>query len=633
MFVAALGSELDTDQVLNSWIRAVQSRDLRITGSRRERGISQLSFEHPAWPDAMCSHISASEGHCFIFDGILHYRSDLCRALELAAEQSESDPMLARLAAERWGEQVGHHLEGAFVVAAGNDQAITIANDCMGAQRLYFSQVGASLVFGTSLPVLMATPGVDNTVDGRALAQVLGALVPRGRTPFRKVRILPGGSTLTWSPGKLKVARWWKPTTEAVQIRGGASEVTEQLVGLFDDAVTQWLDRRDVVTATLSGGLDSTLSVCFAAKKLEQTKGVLRAFTSVPHPALVPESRRNWDASDWPYAQLVAEAFPNVVHRKVVTGFPCLVDNLAQIHRYAGAPVRNTSNVQWLARIASEAAGTGNPWVMTGLRGNYSVSGGRRMAALHALLLAGDWSRLGRELRRDGRPLWRSIASLIAFGLVGRRRSAMLSRRLFASYAPVPRKYFSAEMHEALDALIENLEGVDRTNCWKMAQFNLSFSADFRSQYGVELCDPTGDRRLMEVILRLPDSVFLEQGHDRALARKMGAGLVPDPIRLRTTRGEQSPDEASYFKIHGPSYRAAWKAVQHDAMACFVEPGVLEAQLDRLVAGQGNRSQAQFVHRCIDIGLWLKEANASFGSSQILFDSPAADDVDESPFA
>ena len=44
--------------------------------------------------------------------------------------------------------------------------------------------------------------------------------------------------------------------------------------------------------------------------------------------------------------------------------------------------------------------------------------------------------------------------------------------------------------------------------------------------------DPTGDRRLCEYVLRCPPEAFVGDGFDRLQARLLGAGVVPDAVRL-----------------------------------------------------------------------------------------------------
>ncbi len=54
------------------------------------------------------------------------------------------------------------------------------------------------------------------------------------------------------------------------------------------------------------------------------------------------------------------------------------------------------------------------------------------------------------------------------------------------------------------------------------------WAADAIAQEGIEDRDPTGDRRLIELLLSFPLEAFSIAGWPRGLARAMGQGLIPD---------------------------------------------------------------------------------------------------------
>jgi asparagine synthase (glutamine-hydrolysing) len=60
--------------------------------------------------------------------------------------------------------------------------------------------------------------------------------------------------------------------------------------------------------------------------------------------------------------------------------------------------------------------------------------------------------------------------------------------------------------------------------------------------YGLEVRDPTQDRRLIELCLAIPDAQFQRSGVDRWLIRRAMLGYLPDSVRLNTRRGLQAAD-------------------------------------------------------------------------------------------
>jgi asparagine synthase (glutamine-hydrolysing) len=105
--------------------------------------------------------------------------------------------------------------------------------------------------------------------------------------------------------------------------------------------------------------------------------------------------------------------------------------------------------------------------------------------------------------------------------------------------------------------------------------------------YGIEVRDPTGDRRVLEYSLSVPDEVFIDPktGTRRWLIRAAMEGRLPDSVRLIRHRGLQAADivrrlretsedvEAALDEIsQGPAanvvnlatMRAAWQVAQNE---------------------------------------------------------------------
>jgi asparagine synthase (glutamine-hydrolysing) len=59
--------------------------------------------------------------------------------------------------------------------------------------------------------------------------------------------------------------------------------------------------------------------------------------------------------------------------------------------------------------------------------------------------------------------------------------------------------------------------------------------------WGIDLRDPTGDRRLVEYCLQVPLRLYLRGGTARALARDALRGRVPEKVLVEPQRGLQSP--------------------------------------------------------------------------------------------
>jgi asparagine synthase (glutamine-hydrolysing) len=59
---------------------------------------------------------------------------------------------------------------------------------------------------------------------------------------------------------------------------------------------------------------------------------------------------------------------------------------------------------------------------------------------------------------------------------------------------------------------------------------------------GIEVRDPTADKRILDFCFSIPPEQYLAEGLSRSLIRRAMKGRLPDSVRLETRRGLQSAD-------------------------------------------------------------------------------------------
>jgi asparagine synthase (glutamine-hydrolysing) len=83
--------------------------------------------------------------------------------------------------------------------------------------------------------------------------------------------------------------------------------------------------------------------------------------------------------------------------------------------------------------------------------------------------------------------------------------------------------------------------------------------------FGLEVRDPSQDRRVIELCLAIPDDQFQRDGIDRWLIRRAMQGYLPDAVRLNTLRGLQSADLGKrVLESRGEFEAAIAKMEKHD---------------------------------------------------------------------
>src|SRR5206468_3355576 len=148
------------------------------------------------------------------------------------------------------------------------NRTLFLSRDRVGARPLFYTVCGQRLLFASEIKALFANPEVSRELDPRGLDNIFTfwTTLP-SRTPFKDVRALPPGHSLTWRNGQVTVTEHWRPEFSHQEVACPSEDVwCDSLRTLLTDATRLRL-RSDVpVGAYLSGGLDSSLIAALAAR-------------------------------------------------------------------------------------------------------------------------------------------------------------------------------------------------------------------------------------------------------------------------------------------------------------------------------------------------------------------------------
>jgi asparagine synthase (glutamine-hydrolysing) len=512
---------------------------------------------------------------------------------------------------------------GDFALASVSGKQLFIATDHLGTRKLFYTRTAEGYAVSTDLVALLSLPDTPKALneDGLALLTLLYMGNGTGVTSFREIKLLSGGNTLLLEPDShapLVPVRWWKTPDRPTLRYRDPRDYNADLSVLFDNAVRSRLPAEGPVAATLSGGLDSTLVAAFAAEALAEQGRVLHCWTSVPHSGLVPEKRPGWDADDWTYACQLASQHQNVRHEAVSPEGVCLLDVLQAITLRSATLIRNPANFFWILEIARRAQARGCQAVLTGEHGNSSVSYAG-YGGLAQLIRRGRWLRSARHILRLPGPRGRHLVSNILAATIGERwtrdlRGLLTNAGATGTDALLPlMRPFVRDLYASLGPHHQGIAGAgDRVKFATRAR--PSFMANIRAHVEVGWNDPTGDRQIIEYLLDCPPEAFVDNGFERLQARLLGAGRIPDTIRWRRTRGDQSPEECGMFGLYANRYRELWAEVrQLPWFAKYVEVDAVDGVLESLLAGLGTpRLQASAVHRLLHVGMLIRHAGTEW---------------------
>jgi asparagine synthase (glutamine-hydrolysing) len=254
-------------------------------------------------------------GLTITFNGCIYNYPELRRELEKKGYRffSTSDTEVLLKSYHCWGESFVERLKGMFVfcIVERDTGRVVLGRDRLGIKPLYLSESPGVLRFASTLPALLASGGIDTSIDTVALHHYLmfHSVVPAPYTILKGVRKLAPGTLLVIEPdSSRREVRYWSPGFFRNSFQEGMSARD------WEDAVLEALrvavERRMVadvpVGVLLSGGLDSSIIVGLLA---EMGQPDLQTFS------IGFESVGGIEGDEFEFSDIIAEHYGTDHHR------------------------------------------------------------------------------------------------------------------------------------------------------------------------------------------------------------------------------------------------------------------------------------------------------------------------------
>jgi len=247
---------------------------------------------------------------------------------------SEGDSEVILKAYHAWGKKCVERFYGMFAFAVWDMRHTTLflARDRFGIKPLYYALDGASLRFASSVQALLATGGVDSSIDPVALHHyfTLHAVVPAPRTILNGVKKLPPATTMTVNAvGNVSQRTYWSlDATRPAQVLSEQDWLNATRVVLARAVERHRLASDVPVGVLLSGGLDSSLLVGLLADHVDNLLTFSVGFEDIGDGAE--------KADEFEYSDQVVERFKTRHHKylipnsEVLKRLPEAVTNMAE---------------------------------------------------------------------------------------------------------------------------------------------------------------------------------------------------------------------------------------------------------------------------------------------------------------
>jgi asparagine synthase (glutamine-hydrolysing) len=541
-----------------------------------------------------------------VADARIDNRDELARLLNLdrAGSASPPDSHFILAAYERWDADCCDHLCGrfAFAIWDARRRRLFCGRDHLGDRPLFFHRARGFTAIATMPKGLLALPDVPRELDEETMRAALALLsYDRTKTFFGGIFRVPPGHTLTVTADAVSLHRYWSADQVAPLRFRRDEDYIEAAKALLDDAVACRLRRIGKVATQLSGGLDSAAVAVTAARHLAATNERLLAFTAVPRPGYAGSSPGRF-VDEWPHAQAVAVAHPNIDHVAIAkTRRSCLdgVDAaIFALDRY----VLNLCNWGWIGAIADAARARDVRVMLGGDFGNLALSYDG-LSLLANSIAAGRWG------------------AAIGEGTALVRRGAMSPRAIIASaFAPFlplwtfrlwdrcrgrvdPQAQVSALKADFLRHAQRAAEGagwpsdvrrfrLDRAGRVRaLSRFDTGeYRLGLLATHGIDQRDPLMDKRIVEFCFAIPEEQFLRRGETRSLMRRLMEGALPDVVRLETRRGLQAANWHETLEAGRDDVAAEIDRLGHSPVASrLLDLPRLKRLIDEWPSGDWNR--------------------------------------------
>lgn len=489
----------------------------------------------------------------------------------LALSRATPPAELARAALLKFGAETPALLTGEWTLLHWEPAGrVTLMASAARRDRVFFAVSGARCAVAPDLAGLARIGWVGDEIDAAGLLFGLGRTDLRGRrggrTMLKQVRLVAPGACVTIEPGGVRHETATVLTPQPRK-RGKFEDVVAEADALLRQIMRQRAARTAMPAVLLSGGLDSSLLACLAAE--ERAAGQpLGLITSVaPAGSGIADERR--------FADIVAATLGLTVDP---VSPPLDADTYRPPdHVIAGAGGPFLSNRHCLTEaFQATACARGATMLVNGTYGEMSVTGWFPGTTMKRRLRA-----IARRMVRGRPPVIVDDTGPFHVRIAPGRLERLPDEISQAIAAPSP---VAAEQAGDLWGYVPGIEKA-------LGQSNEFYGGALRMDF------PFRDIRLLRLFAGMPQSFFLRQDMDRAPARHILDGHLPDSIRLRRSGMPASPDHFARLQRQAPQARERIAVFRRADVGEWLDLDWLDQALERVAAhGPADVGDANEVH-------------------------------------
>lgn len=499
------------------------------------------------------------------YNGELYNFPELVPLLESRGHRfhSKTDTEVILHSYEEWGPACLDRFNGMFAFAIWDrrKRELFLARDRFGVKPLYYTEHDGRFLFASEIKSLLQG-GIPRRVSPEALTEYFTFQnVLSDLTLFDGVRLLPPGHTLTISPDRVELRRYWDLTLDPDE---SASEVewVERIREAFAEVVARQLISDVPVGSYLSGGMDSASVVAAAHEHVPRLMTFTGGFdlTSVSGLELIFDERAD--------AERIASNFRTQHYEMVMHAgdmawvLPELVWHLEDLRVGMCYPS------YYIAGLASKfvkvsLAGTGGDELFAGYPWRYDLVRDAHDPAEFDRIYYEYWTRL----------------------VTDEEKSSFFAPEIWED----AREHAPFDVYREVLAPAAGLDPLSRALYFEAKTFlhGLLVVEDKVSMaHSLEVRVPFLDNELVDLVSRIP-ARLKHDGGGKPLLRKAMTGLLPPEIAEKKKQGFSPPDRSWYS---GPTmdYIRETLLDRHSLDRGYFQPAYVKRVLEEHLSGKVN---------------------------------------------
>ncbi|MDZ7818386.1 MAG: asparagine synthase-related protein [Aliarcobacter sp.] len=436
-------------------------------------------------------------------------------------------------------------------------QEYFIAQDHHGYTSVYYYVDSNYIIVSTSINLIKKLSFANLSIDiEKTICRDAVIFMENDDTTFfKEIKLLNPAHRAFINKKEIKKERYWKP--ENIKVDYSITSRNRQLLELneiFTEAVRCRIQSDNLIASMLSGGLDSTSVSTIASELLKKENQILHTYSHIPQYDVRQELIGNRNGDESANMKTVIEKCGNIEAHFLNSSQLTPLEGLRLSIEVFNEPIHAAINAYWLMDIYNQVSINNHEVLLSGEMGNATIS----YTGINYLL--------------DSNKLYN------IYGVKSLIKNKLLRPIYSKYYKPFTNKFKKtiwsdySYLNPSLDIQIKQLLKKSKRN----EDFSFYFTKDdekemmkkilmlgfnkrcefgsLASQYfNINLADPTGDKRVIEYMLKLPNELYIsKENKEKNIIKYLMKNRLPDNVLYQKNKGLQSADIIDRIQINIP---------------------------------------------------------------------------------